>query len=139
MARVADPSSEDICLCGAGQDVGTWERPGQRCYTHHPARCSLLALDCCRCLAAPRATPTQSAGSQRRNENLNPRTADAPLSRVLIGWTNGLLLQLPEVRGSGGILRFIALLCATAPRALAPAPGALAACNETRAIIGPRV
>jgi hypothetical protein len=34
--------------------------------------------------------------SQQRNKPQNtPRTADAPVSGVLIGWPNGLLLQLP--------------------------------------------
>ena len=41
---------------------------------------------------------------ERRNENLNPRTADAPLSGVLIGWPNGLLLQRLETSETFGCL-----------------------------------
>jgi hypothetical protein len=49
-----------------------------------------------------------------QKRNLNPRTGRAPLSRVLIGWTNGLKLQLPgHSARSEGTLRFIAWLWPT--------------------------
>ena len=35
--------------------------------------------------------------SQAPKSILNPRSADAPLSGVLIGWPNGLLMSQPEV------------------------------------------
>eukprot|EP01049_Picozoa_sp_SAG25_P012806 SAG25_NODE_1821_length_2292_cov_2.689922_1_plen_64_part_10 len=47
--------------------------------------------------AAGPVNHTHPIGRQpAQKRNLNPRTADAPVSGVLIGWPNGLLLQLPS-------------------------------------------
>eukprot|EP01047_Picozoa_sp_COSAG01_P059193 COSAG01_NODE_7076_length_3364_cov_9.983767_1_plen_96_part_10 len=60
--------------------------------------CMVLAAGCALCVRGHMHPLHTQPGTQKF---LNPRTGRAPVSRVLIGWTNGLLMSQPELIQAG--------------------------------------